>query len=137
MPQEQKPKVPSRDEKARAELQQKVMGEAQDNIGKAVALLNDAMNKMPEQQRPYIAMDVVNKILDTANCKTVVVHQPQIVPLSAEEIKKKVERAEQEKKMQEAMQQEATRRTDMEAKGEVPKTAPPAVEPAKPVEPPK
>jgi len=112
---------PTRDDKARFELSQKVLKDAKEKISVAIDTIKVAITKFPQTQRAYLAMDLVNGILDSANCKTIVVHQPQIVPLSEAEIKQREEQI----KVQQQMQEQAIKETELREaipEGEKPKT---------------
>jgi len=78
-----------RNEKARNDLRQKLFREGQETIAQAVKSMQLVVKKIPKQQHPMIAMDIVNKVMDMFSCKTGVVHQPQIMPLTEAELMKR------------------------------------------------
>lgn len=127
---QEKQKKLNRDEKARAELKQKVMAEQKVKIDKAIEDIAVAAAKLPVDQKPYQGMDVINKVLDIFECKTVVIHQPQIVPLSDEEKKQKNAQKVANAKWQEDIAKEQARRDKMPAPGEAgaPKSAAPVAD---------
>lgn len=114
----------SRDEKARQELKQKVETEAKQKIHEAIETIKKEAHKISKQEKPYIALQILQETLPALESKTIVMHQPHIVPMTEEEIKQLKERQEQEQKMFEDMKKEQERRKEM-PEDQKPKTIPP------------
>jgi IS5 family transposase len=117
-------KKPNRDEKARTELREKVEKEAKAKINEAVAIIEKNAVKITKQNKPYLALECLQRILTALESKTVIMHQPHIVPMTEDEIKEVQERKEQEQKMFDDMKKERDRRAKM-PENQKPKTISP------------